>query len=64
MPSMQRKMQLKLDFERMLIFRPNDVLYTLHVAAHAKQRDRQLRKNENILNSEMKKTEKKKKPIK
>lgn len=60
---MQRKMQLKLDFERMLIFKPNDVLYTLQVAAHMKQRDRQLRKNENILNAEMKKTEKKRKPI-
>lgn len=37
---MQRKMQLKLDFERMLIFKPNDVLYTLQAAAYAKQRDR------------------------
>ena len=40
MPSMQRKMQIKLDFERMLIFRPNDVLYTLQVAAHMKLKDR------------------------
>jgi hypothetical protein len=40
MPSMQRKMQIKLDFERMLIFKANDVLYSLQVAAHSKQKDR------------------------
>ena len=37
---MQRKMQLKLDFERMLIFKANDVMYTLEVGAHMKLRDR------------------------
>ena len=64
MPSMKRKMQVKLDFERMLLFKNQDILYTLQVAAHMKIKDKQLRKNENVLNVEMKKTEKKKtKPI-
>ena len=58
-------MQVKLDFERMLLFKSQDVLYTLQVAAHMKAKDKQLKKNENVLNLEMKKTEKKKaKPIK
>lgn len=61
---MRRKMQTKLDFERMLLFKPQDVLYTLQVAAYMKAKDKQLRKNENVLNTELKKTEKKKaKPI-
>lgn len=64
MPSMRRKMQVKLDFERMLLFKNHDILYTLQVAAHMKIKDKQLRKNENVLNVEMKRTEKKKaKPI-
>jgi hypothetical protein len=49
MPSMQRKMQIKLDFERMLIFRADDVLYTLRLSAYMKQKDLKLKKNENIL---------------
>ena len=48
----------------MLLFKNQDILYTLQVAAHMKIKDKQLRKNENVLNVEMKKTEKKKtKPI-
>ena len=61
MPSMKRKMQVKLDFERMLLFKNQDILYTLQVNAHMKMKDKQLRKNENVLNTELKKTEKKKK---
>lgn len=56
MPSMQRKMQIKLDFERMLIFRSNDVYYTLQVASHMKKEDFEKRKNMNILEVEIKKT--------
>lgn len=48
----------------MLLYKPQDILYSLQVAAHMKAKDRELRKNENILNAEMKKTEKRKaKPI-
>ena len=61
MPSMKRKMQVKLDFERMLLFKNQDILYTLQVNAHMKMKDKQLRKNENVLNTQLKKTEKKKK---
>lgn len=53
---MKRKMQVKLDFERMLLFKPQDVLYTLQVASHMKNKDKLLRKNENVLNTELKKT--------
>lgn len=64
MPSMQKKMKLKLDFQKMLMCRTQDILYTLQVAAHIKLKDRQTKKNQNILNSELKKTEKKKaKPV-
>jgi hypothetical protein len=61
MPSMKRKMLNKLDFERMLLFKSEDVLYTLQVVAHMKMKDKQLRKNENVLTSELQKTQKKKK---
>lgn len=56
MPSMRRKMQVKLDFERMLIYRPTDVMYSLQLAAHLRLRDRELRKNENILTAQLQKT--------
>ena len=56
MPSMKRKMETKLNFEKMLLYKPHDIMYSLQVAAHMKQKDRELRKNENILNAEMKKT--------
>ena len=64
MPSAKRKMQIKFDFEKMMLYKNEDILYSLQVAAHVRLRDRQLRKNENILNAELKKTGKKKaKPI-
>ena len=64
MPSMQRKMQLRLDFERMLIYKPDDVFYTLHTNADYRLKKRAAAKNENILIAELNKTEKKQKPIK
>lgn len=57
-------MQIKLDFEKMMLYKNEDILYSLQVAAHMRLRDRQLKKNENILNAQLKKTGKKKtKPI-
>jgi hypothetical protein len=48
----------------MLLFKSQDVLYSLEVAAHMKAQDKKLQKNENVLNIETKKTQaKKKKPI-
>ena len=62
---MKRKMLVKLDFERILLFKTQDVFYTLQVASQMRQKDKQLRKKENVLNVELKKTEKRKsKPIK
>lgn len=37
---MRKKMQVKLDFEKMLLYKPQDILYSLQVAAHMKLRDR------------------------
>lgn len=49
----------------MLLYKPDDVLYTLQVAAQMKAKDRDLRKNQYLLQGELKKTQKKKtKPIK
>jgi redox-regulated HSP33 family molecular chaperone len=48
----------------MLIYRPSDVYYTLQVMANYRLKERETAKNENILAVELKKTEKKQKPIK
>lgn len=40
MPSMKRKMKTKLDFEKMLFYRPEDIMYSLQVAAHMKFKDK------------------------
>ena len=48
----------------MLIYRPNDVYYTLQVMANYRLKERETAKNQNILTVELKKTEKKQKPIK
>lgn len=37
---MRKKMQVKLDFEKMLLYKPQDILYSLQVAAHMKLKDR------------------------
>jgi len=40
MPSAKRKMQIKLDFEKMMLYKNEDILYSLQVAAHMRLRDR------------------------
>ena len=40
MPSAKRKMQNRLDFEKMILYKAEDVLYSLQVAAHMRLRDR------------------------
>lgn len=42
---MRRKMQVKLDFERILLYKTEDVLYTLQVASHMRNKDKLLKKN-------------------
>jgi hypothetical protein len=54
MPSMHHKMQIKLQFEKMLLYKPQDIQYSLEIAAQMKIKDRELKKNEKILHMEMK----------
>jgi len=56
MPSMRKKMQLKLDFERMLVYKPEDVYYTLYCSYEARQKDRIINEKKNLLEYEIKKT--------
>lgn len=54
-PSTRRKMELRLEFERILSYVPTDVYYTLFKAADNYREEKMVQDKLNLLNEEFKK---------